>query len=213
MTFGRKDSIADLLIASIPRDLLMGVEDALLAGAMRGFTASKGMDEGHLPTVMGQMRSFHMNEAFNEALRVAGGNPTPIRGNSIVVGRVGVFKLSRFNISAGVWNNGRRSRTRRQMSEANRAIEQLVQPSLFDIEPITAATAFFVACFSGSVRVQPESPQAIHIAVPDREMKGWLFKEPLSTFISRYDVAPQQDDIAVPMLKKDIIERGQDEKS
>lgn len=213
MTFGRKDTIADLLLESIPRDLLMGVEDALLSGAMRGFEAAKGMNEGHLPTALGQMRHFHMNEAFNDALTVAGANPTPIRGNSIVVGHSGLFRLSRFNLSAGVWNNGRRSRTRRQMAEANRAIEQLVQPSLFDAQPITAGTAFFVASFSGSVKVQPESPIAIYLAVPDPEMKRWLFQAPLSMLIARCDVTPPQADTAVPKLKKGIIERGQDGKS
>lgn len=201
-----KDNVANLLMQNIPRDLLMGVEESLLAGALRGFEAARGMHDGHKATVLGQMRHFHMNEAFAQALDVAGGNPTPIRGNAIVVGRVGVFALSRFNISGGIWNNGRRSRTRREMSEANRAVEPLVQPELFEpMQPITAATAFFVASFSGNKLVSPESPLGIEIAVPDSVMQSWLFREPLQRFIARYDIAPIQVDAAFPKLKAGII--------
>ncbi|MEG6992879.1 hypothetical protein V1979_39035, partial [Pseudomonas aeruginosa] len=88
------------------------VEDALNTGAMRGYASAKGMNKGHVKNAVGQMRHFHMNEAFNDALVAGNANPTPIRGNGLVVGRSGVIALSRFNISAGVWNNARRSITR-----------------------------------------------------------------------------------------------------
>jgi hypothetical protein len=92
------------------------------------------------------------------------------------------------------------------MSAANRAIEPLVQPELFS-EYVTPSDAvlFFVACFSGSMRIQPESPISIQLAVPDRFMKGWLFREPISAFVEHYEVKPKtQDDLAKPRLKKDL---------
>jgi hypothetical protein len=62
-----------------------------------------------------------------------------------------------------------------------------------------------VACFSGSLNVQPESPVSVQIAVPDREMRGWLFREPLGEFVKRYDAEhPVQDDLAKPKLKKHV---------
>lgn len=203
MTSYVKDSINDLLVRNIPRDLVMGIEEALAAGAQRAFASAKGMENGHLPHVVGQMRHFHMNESFQRALAVGDASPTPIRGNSIVTGRTGVFTLARFNIPEGFWINGRRSHMRRQMSAANKAIEPLVQPELFSsYVPPTDAVAFFVSCFSGSLRVRPESPLSIQIAVPDRYMKGWLFKEPLDAFIRRYETKPvAQDDTATPKLK------------
>ena len=206
------DSIPALLLRNIPRSLVMGIEEALGAGAQRAFSAAKGMDEGHLPHVVGQLRHFHMNESFHRALAVGEASPTGIRGNSIVTGRVGVFKLARFNIPEGFWVNGRRSHTRRQMSSANKAIEPLVQPELFAAYvPPTEAVAFFVSCFSGSVQTQPESPTSIQIAVPNRDMRGWLFREPLSAFVQRYDQAPAtQDDLAKPKLKKNIGRQGKD---
>jgi hypothetical protein len=206
------DSIPDLLLRNIPRTLVMGIEEALSAGAQRAFGAANGMHDGHLPHVVGQLRHFHMNESFHRALSVGEASPTGIRGNSIVTGRVGVFKLARFNIPEGFWINGRRSHTRRQMSFANKAIEPLVQPELFAAYvPPTEAVAFFVSCFSGSVHIQPESPTSIQIAVPNHDMRGWLFREPLSVFVQRYDQKPAtQDDLAKPKLKKNIGQQGKD---
>ncbi|MDE9749667.1 hypothetical protein [Pseudomonas aeruginosa] len=208
MTPSRTKTIADLLLESIPRDLVMGVEDALITGAQRAYSDAKDTNEGHRPTVLGHMRHFRMNEAFSDALGAAGANPSPLKGNKVIVGQAGVFQLGRFNISAGLWNNSRRSHTRRQMAEANRAIEQLIQPALFDPMPVTQGAVFFVACFSGSLKVQPESPQSIHIAVPDKDMKSWLFQEPLSRFLDRYFEVPRQTDTAKPKLKPGIKERG-----
>lgn len=175
MTQPLKDSIPDLLLRNVPRALVMAIEEALGVGAQRAHAASKGMDEGHLPHVVGQLRHFQMNEAFHRALAMGEASPTAIRGNGIVSGRSGVFTLARFNIPDGFWINGRRSHTRRQMSFANKAIEPLVQPELFDqYSTPSDAVAFFVACFSGSLHIQPESPLSVQIAVPDRHMRGWL---------------------------------------
>jgi hypothetical protein len=182
----------------------MAIEEALAAAAERAYSAASGMDDGHMPHVVGQMRHFHMNESFHRALEVAGVAPTPIQGNGLVSGKSGVFTLARFNIPVGVWVNGRRSHTRRQLAYANKAIEPLVQPELFDqYMPPSEAVVFFVACFSGSLHIQPESPVSIQIAVPSSDMKNWLFREPISAFLSRYEQQPAvQDDLAMPRLKK-----------
>ncbi len=199
-----QDSIPALLIRDISRDLVMAVEEALIVGAQRAFKTSTGMDKGHLPHALGQLRHFHMNESFHRALEVGSASPSPVKGNSIVTGRTGIFTLARFNISHGVWINGRRSRTRRQMSAANKAIEPLVIADLLD-EYVTpsAATAFFVSCFSGSLVFQPDVPISVQIAVPNKDMTGWLFREPLQKFLQRYEEIPtSQEDLVMPVLKK-----------
>lgn len=202
-----QETIHDLLVRNIPRELVMGLEEAKLVGAQRAYAAARGMDDGHLPSVVGQLRHFHMNESFHRALAVADASPSPLRGNQIVTGRAGIFTLARFNTKYGVWNSGRRSETRKQMSLANAAIEALVQPGLFSgyVEP-SQAVVFIVACFAGSLHSQPDTPVSIEIAVPDRHMLGWLFREPINAFIRRYDQQPTagQDDLAVPKLKKNI---------
>lgn len=202
-----QETILGLLLRNIPRGLIMGLEEAKLVGAQRAFAAARGMDDGHLPSVVGQLRHFHMNESFHRALTVADASPSPLCGNQIVTGRAGIFTLARFNTKFGAWNSGRRSETRKQMSLANAAIEPLVQPELFSsyMEP-SQAVAFIVACFAGSLRSQPDTPVSIEIAVPDRHMRGWLFREPINAFVNRYDQQPTagQNDLAVPKLKKTI---------
>lgn len=202
-----QETIQDLLVRNIPRELAMGLEEAMLVGAQRAYAAARGMDDGHLPSVLGQLRHFHMNESFHSALAAAETCPSPLRGNQIVTGRSGIFTLARFNTKHGTWNSGRRSETRKQMSLANSAIEPLVQPGLFSdyVEP-SQAVVFVVACFAGSLHSQPDTPVAIEIAVPDRHMQGWLFREPIDSFIKRYEqqLKADQDDLAVPKLKKNI---------
>jgi hypothetical protein len=198
-----KETVDSLLIRNIPRDLAMGVEDALRTGAQRGFGAGVGMNPGHRSNAVGQMRHFHMNETFRDALEAAGANPSPIKGNSVVVGRAGVLMLGRFNISNNVWNNGRRSRARREMSLANRAIEPLVTPDLFEVmQPITKAAVFFVAVFDRSVQDSLAIPISIDIAVPDHQMMGWLYRKSIASFLELYETPVEtQLDLAKPTLK------------
>ena len=211
MIQSRVPSIAELLIQNVPRNLVMGAEDAIEAGAFRAYLVTKDMDRNHRKNALGQMRAFQMNESFEEALRAADAVHTPLKGNGVVVGHAGIFKFGRVNMSSTLWNNIRRGAIRRQLAEANQAMTQLVQPSLFAPEPINTGTFFFVACFSGSLTNQPERPLQIYIAVPDANMKGWLFREPLSEFLARYDEAPkEQIDLAKSKLKIGIFEIGQD---
>src|SRR3546814_3248999 len=101
----------------------MGLEEAKLVGAQRAYAAARGMDDGHLPSVVGQLRHFHINESFHRALAVADASLSPLRGNQIVTGRSGIFTLARFNTKYGVWNSGRRSETRHQMRSAEHTYE------------------------------------------------------------------------------------------
>ncbi len=197
--------IRQILLENIPRDLVLGVEEALNAGAARAYTAAKGMADGHLPHVVGQLRHFQMNEAFHLALTAGKASPTPILGNAIVTGRSGLVALGRFNIPQGIWTNGRRSATRKQMSMANRSIEALLQHDLFDPpSAVTEAAVFFVACFSGSMRYHPEAPLSIQIAVPAPNMQRWLFRESVARFVEHYDMPAEgkQIDLATPTLKR-----------
>ena len=206
MDIPKKAPIPDLLVKNVSRQLILSVEEAFTVGAQRAYIAARGMDDGHLPNVVGQLRHFHMNETFFQALNAHQAAPSPIRGNGLVIGHSGVFTLGRFNAKDAQWNNARRSITRRQMSEANRAIEPLVQPGLFRESAHQAqGVAFFVACFAASLKIQPDTPVAIQIAVPDQHMRKWLFRESLDRFVQRYDNAvTAQHDLARPKLKKNM---------
>ncbi len=200
-----RESIPSLLMTSVPRELVMAVEDALNQGAARAYLGARGMEDGHRPHVVGQLRHFQMNETFHRALATHEARPSMIRGNGLITGRAGIFTLGRFNIPAGFWINGRRSHTRQQMALANKALEPLVQGALFEqYQTPSTAVAFFVACFSGSLRFSPEAPISIHIAVPNHNMRDWLFREPLSAFLQRYEpvASDVQVDLVQPKLKK-----------
>src|SRR3546814_2037759 len=120
------------------------------------------MDDGNLSSVVGHLRHSQINESFQCALAVADASLSPLRGNQIVTGRSGIFTLARFNTKYGVWNSGRRSETRKQMSLANAAIEPLVRPGLFSgyVEP-SQAVVFVVACFAGRTAEHTSELQSI----------------------------------------------------
>ena len=202
----KKPSLEDLLVNCIPRELLLAVEEGLNAGAVRAFQASRGADPGHLPHVLGQNRHFQMNEAYYRALEGNGAAPTPIKGSAIITGSAGVFTLGRLNTREDVWASARRSQTRRHMALVNRSIEPLVQADLFaTVEDPKQAVAFFVATFSSSLDLQPEMPTHIEIAVPNRALNKWLFKESLQMFLQRYNApANTQHDGASPKLKANL---------
>jgi hypothetical protein len=202
-TLLKKPTLAELLVSCISRDLLLAVEEGLTAGAVRAFQASRGADAGHLPHVLGQNRHFQMNEAYHRALEANSAAPTPIKGSAIITGSAGVFTLGRLNTREDVWASARRSQTRRQMAQVNRSIEPLVQADLFAAtDDPKQAVAFFVATFSPSLDLEPAMPVNIELAVPNRSLNKWLFKESLQTFLQRYNApAKTQHDGASPKLK------------
>ena len=99
---------------------------------------------------------------------------------------------------------------------ANLSIEPLVIPDLFETyRPATKATVFFVGVFDRSVQDTAAVPMSIDVAVPDHELKGWLFRMPTTEFLSLYESQTSTDaqpDLAVPTLKSGVVV-GQNQKS
>lgn len=208
--------IADLLVRDLPRNLVLAVQEGLIIGAQRAHKVSIGMNKGHFSNVLGQLRHFHMNETFHQALVADGIQTSALSGNKVVVGSSGIFKVARLNTRDGAGSNHRRSKIRREMSEINSAIQSHIFPNLFsDPIDITEGTVFFIAYFSKTPGSQQETPRSIELVLPDRNMKRWLFRMPLEDFVTRYEtVQVDQPDLAVPTLKPGInIEKGQDGES
>ena len=44
MAVSNQEAIHDLLVRNIPRELVMGLEEAKLVGAQRAYAAARGMD-------------------------------------------------------------------------------------------------------------------------------------------------------------------------
>ncbi|AVK28435.1 hypothetical protein CSB85_4861 [Pseudomonas aeruginosa] len=65
------------------------------------------------------------------------------------------------------------------------------------------------------MEIQPDTPQVIYVAVPDKEMKSWIFQEPLERFCSRYFEIenPLQPDTAKPKLKPGVAAKNRKDQS
>jgi hypothetical protein len=202
-------SIQKLLINSIPRELVLAVEEALEAAAKIAYESTVMSHPGHFANELGSTRYFRTNEAFFEVLAAHGASPTPLKGNELVVGQVGGFKIARFNVRVGPWYNARRSRRRMALVQGNEYIAELVQGSLFESQQqVATGIAFFVAEFGEGADPRPLD---ILIAVPAPGMKNWLYCESISKFLQGYNEPSQQDDLATPVLKASVKTRKDNE--
>lgn len=194
--------ILDALLAHLPQGLCRAVEEGLTAAGERAWLEASKRHEGHRSNALGQARHFHSNEQFALALDTAGVEHNPLCGNGIIVGRVGTLLLGRFATSSRKWDNARRSARRLDLASHNQWLERLVQPGLFGEQVSgTHMAAFFVSVFSGSVRVQPERPLSIELAVMDTTLKECLFRESMPTFLARYAKPAEQPDLVRVRLK------------
>ena len=210
----RPNPIADLLVKHLARDLVMGIEDALYTGARRGYAAVGATHPGHRAHSTGQMRHFHCNEAFWDALEAGGATPTPLNGNQIVVGQAGIFTIGRFHSDCGL-QGGRRSKARSQLAEANEVIEKIIAPDLFqEAREATSASVFFMTSsnrhYNGDEDQSPLS--SIEIGVPRKDMNGWVFHESIRMFLRRYETeVVTQEDNATARLKVGVVKRQDQE--
>lgn len=196
--------IPKLIVSNVPRGALDSISEALYAGAYQAHKDCRSRAEGHLPSVLGLARHFWMNETFYEALSASGLSPSALAGNRIVTGTSGIVTIARFNTKEARLEKGRRSKSRLKLAEANRIVESLTQPGLFESRPSapTSLAAFFVASFAASPQMLPEKPVKIEIAVPSINMDKWLFCEAIEHLMARYEAPVLQADRVRPKLKK-----------
>nr|ELY6389127.1 hypothetical protein [Cronobacter sakazakii] len=162
-----RQDIPGTLISNLTKDLVMGINESLYAGAERAYVRAKHDATGHRASILGNMRHWCMNEEFYKSLLANGCSPSPLKGNNLVTGKSGIFNIGRINDNNVSWNNLTRAKTRQRLAEHNSFIESLVQPSLFENpKNIPTATVFFLARFSGNFAEQPESPLSIELVVP-----------------------------------------------
>lgn len=197
------ESIESLLTSNLPRELVLAVQASFDAGAQLAHEVSKNARDGHKPHVAGMMRHFQIGEAFYDALDATGGQPTPLRGNALVVGKAGLFNVARMSMKVGPWYNARRSVQRRALAEINRTMSYLVQPDLFgdSSDAPTVGTVFFVAIFAKNLSESPDRPIDVQVAVPDPEMRNWLYTKSVAEFLQCYSKPVEQIDKATPALK------------
>lgn len=210
MTSQAEKTIADALLKHFPKSLCHGLEEGLVAAGVRAYRDSAQHHKGHLPSVLGQARHFYSNEQFAVALDVAGVAHNPLRGNDIIIGELGPLLIGRFCTHHRKWNNAKRSKRRLDVASHNQWLERMVQPGLFGEQSKGPQIAvFLVSVYSSDVRIQPELPLSVEIAVLDTTLSERLFSEPLNTFLGRYALPAKQEDSARPRLKA-AIKKQQD---
>lgn len=202
MTREAEQTIVEALLKHLSQGLCRGLEEGLVAAGERAHIETAKRHEGHLTHALGQARHFHSNELFAQALDVAKVEHNPLRGNDIIIGQVGSLLLGRFNTSNRKWNSARRSTRRLELASHNQWLERLVQPGLFGEQVSgTHIAVFFVSVFSSNVKVQPERPLSVEIAVMDTTLSERLFSEPLTAFLGRFAQPATQLDLARVRLK------------
>lgn len=193
------NAIGNHLALELPRELLYSIVDGQSAAAKRAYAKSQDLASGHRANGRGQDRYFLMTEDFHKKLELNNANPTPIRGNSPVLGEINGIILSRANVGPN-WNHLRKSKKRRELCEMNKAISDYCWPDLWEKpKRHISLVVIFLVEFSEK---NCEAPASIKIAVPNSDLSDWLFKQDVTPFLMRYenDVIVQED-FAQPRLK------------
>jgi hypothetical protein len=199
-------ALEQLITKHIARDALMAFEDAYYDGDQKGRVQASAFAQGHRPSAAGQVKHFHINEAFHEALVAHGANPSPLRGTRLVIGRLGIFNIVRLNVPGHKWTNLQRSATRKALAELNEHIQRkYVQGDLFsESREIAEATLFILGVMDGLDANGVAQLTHCMVALPAADMKSWLYLKTMAEFLKVYDRAPadSQADNAMPKLKR-----------
>jgi len=192
----------------VPRDLFMACEDAYYSGDEKGRVQSSTFIKGHRPSAAGQIKHFRINEAFYEALKAQGAEPSALKGTKLVIGRSGMFNVARLNVPSHKWVNLGRSATRKKLAELNASISRkYVQRDFFTdaVEP-TGGTLFIVGVMDAVDENGIAQLSEVMLALPAPDMKSWIYRKSISNFVNLYDRVDTivQLDNALPTLKKQI---------
>ncbi|WP_295550747.1 hypothetical protein [uncultured Pseudacidovorax sp.] len=198
-------ALEKLIARHVPRDAFMAFEDAYFDGDRKARLRASEFARGHKRSAIGSIKHFYNNETFHEALEAHGAKPLPLRSTGLVVGRLGIFNISRLNVPGHKWTNLRRSSTRASLAELNEQIQRKYVQADFFAEPqdIAVATLFVLGVMDG----QDENglAQLTHcmVALPSPTLDSWLYLKTMKDFLKVYDrgLPSGQADKAMPKLK------------
>ncbi|KKF88531.1 hypothetical protein XY58_08620 [Stenotrophomonas maltophilia] len=198
------ENIAELLSSQLDRGLLLDLQRLVLRALEEAVEASARFAMGHRPTAEGLLRHLILNEAMERGLAEAEVPRTPLRGNAIMVGQVGIVTLGRVHMGNGKWNNAKRSKGKVKLCRNNDVVRRLVKPDLFS--DVRVADVREVAVFLVTEAGQGDADARIYLVVPDETMdlKNCVFKEEMSLFLQRYAKPSDVEDRVGPKLKSGI---------
>lgn len=201
-TKGQK-ALEKLIAQHVPRDAFMAFEDAYFDGDTQGRSRAGAFANGHKRSAAGSIKHFYTNETFYEALLAHGASPSPLRGTSLVVGRLGIFNVVRLNVPGHKWTNLRRSSTRKTLAELNQHIQRkYIQSDFFaETAEVAQATLFVLGVMDGEDENGLAQLTQCMVAIPAPDMRSWLYLKTMAEFVKVYDSTSQTDN-AVPKLKE-----------
>lgn len=203
------EKIGELLSSSLPRDFLLDLQRMIPGALERVRKISEAFMLGHQASVLGHTRHFALNETLVQCLDESGIPHPPLKGNAIMVGKVGVVSMARVHMGQSQWDNSRRSKTKVKLCKPNFVAKRMVQGDIFDDDtPIAEMTAFIVTEGDGSNGIVP-----IYLVVPDEKMdlRNPVFKEELSVFMQRYQQPQDVVDRVDPKLKPGVKKQDKQE--
>lgn len=200
------EKVGEILSSSLPRELMLSLQQMIPSAVEKVRATTEGWMSGHRASIEGYTRHFALNEALVKCFEECGIPHPPLRGNTIMVGRVGIVSVARVHMGHWKWDNSRRSKSKVKLCKPNYHAKQTVQGDLYEGEAsIVDMTAFLVTEGNGSNGDTP-----IYIVVPDEamDMRNPLFKEDLATFMQRYQKSQDVLDNAKPQLKPGVKKKG-----
>lgn len=177
--------------AELPRDLFTVAReewDGAFFEANRRAGEANRYDSPERREVLGRERHWCSERALRRAgeaaaIAVATRDTNPIGGryallvsSGFVIGRA---KVDRYR------GNVKPVKYRKQLAMMNAAVSQL-QDDLFLKRLQVRDDRLFGLFLSGAHPKQPESPAFLNFAVPNYELSGWLFNEPVENVIAAY---------------------------
>lgn len=199
-----QEEIGKILSTSIPRELMLNFERLYPSALERALQIGRTSDPGHRASVAGHNRHFALNEALMHAFDECGVERNKLRGNAILIGKVGISAIARVHMNQGKWDNSRRSKAKVNLCRPNRAVASLMQVDWLTPkdQSVDAITAFLVTQGDGT----DESPAEAFIVVPDESMdlRNPIFVESLNVFLQRYQIVEEVEDSAQPKLKAGV---------
>lgn len=196
--------IGNILSSSIPREMLLSIDQRVPHAVARAERIGEEMDSGHRGSASGYIRHLLLNEALSGAFRECGIPHQPLKGNGIVSAKASLVTIARAHMGTVKWNNARRSKKKVQLCGPNFRAKDLVLQDLF--EPTSATPEpFELTVFIVTEQVS-RGACAIYIVVTDERMdlRNPVFREPLHQFMQRYQQRKDIVDQVTPKLKGNV---------
>lgn len=196
-------NIRDAILAALPKDLLLDLEDRLSAEAMKAFDVVRRelpLNAKRSREAEGQIRFRLQEQGYEEVVQLHGGQ---LLLNGVMLGTdlkvfqpFARFKGPELGVILGFASMPeRRKIPAKNMSRAaGVTLNVHLQPSMFDDGYSAKATDLFALFLTARDRERAGMIEEIAIGVIGSDYKDFIFYESLDAFLSGYEARPVESD-------------------